>query len=131
MLDKLSLLTLNPSQILSWKKELELTRQKRLLRELNPNCNTDVFGWSYLERVAASTFVPWVAAAKPQGELSHLECWLGKQANLTSKVLAQRLEDDDSIRHTTLQNRAAIDYLLSLHGHGCEQFEGLCCFNIK
>ncbi|KGL83189.1 hypothetical protein N309_13740, partial [Tinamus guttatus] len=26
---------------------------------------------------------------------------------------------------------AAIDFLLLVHGHGCEEFEGLCCFNLS
>ncbi|KFO55435.1 hypothetical protein N302_02992, partial [Corvus brachyrhynchos] len=26
---------------------------------------------------------------------------------------------------------AAIDYLLLIHRHGCEDFEGLCCFNLS
>ncbi|KFO60100.1 hypothetical protein N302_10829, partial [Corvus brachyrhynchos] len=25
---------------------------------------------------------------------------------------------------------AAIDYLLLVHGHGCEEFEGMCCMNL-
>ncbi|KFO62153.1 hypothetical protein N302_14640, partial [Corvus brachyrhynchos] len=25
---------------------------------------------------------------------------------------------------------AAIDFLLLARGHGCEDFEGLCCFNL-
>ncbi|KFO54079.1 hypothetical protein N302_03141, partial [Corvus brachyrhynchos] len=25
---------------------------------------------------------------------------------------------------------AAIDFHLLSHGHGCEEFEGLCCFNL-
>ncbi|TRZ17445.1 hypothetical protein HGM15179_009650 [Zosterops borbonicus] len=29
------------------------------------------------------------------------------------------------------ENRAAIDYLLLLHHHTCEEFEGLCCFNLS
>ncbi|KFO60659.1 hypothetical protein N302_04303, partial [Corvus brachyrhynchos] len=24
-----------------------------------------------------------------------------------------------------------IDYLLLVHGHGCEDFEGLCCMNLS
>ncbi|TRZ10220.1 hypothetical protein HGM15179_016888 [Zosterops borbonicus] len=39
-------------------------------------------------------------------------------------------KDVDSVRHMTLQNRAAIDVLLLAHGHGCEDFEGLCCMNL-
>ncbi|TRZ21701.1 hypothetical protein HGM15179_005370 [Zosterops borbonicus] len=30
-----------------------------------------------------------------------------------------------------VQNRAAIDYLLLLNQHSCEEFEGLCCFNLS
>ncbi|RMB97109.1 hypothetical protein DUI87_26393 [Hirundo rustica rustica] len=64
------------------------------------------------------------------GELAHLECWVAKQANLTSNALANLLSDEEITRQATLQNRAAIDYLLLLHGHRCEEFEGLCCFNL-
>lgn len=77
-----------------------------------------------------SIFLPWVAAAKALGKLSHLECWLGKQANLTSAVLSDLLEDEETIKKATLQNQAAIDFLLLAHGHGCEEFQGLCCFNL-
>ncbi|KFO61495.1 hypothetical protein N302_04355, partial [Corvus brachyrhynchos] len=26
---------------------------------------------------------------------------------------------------------AAIDFLLLAHGHGCDEFEGLCCMNLS
>ncbi|KGL90085.1 hypothetical protein N301_14818, partial [Charadrius vociferus] len=26
---------------------------------------------------------------------------------------------------------AAIDFLLLAHGHGCEDFEGMCCMNLS
>ncbi|KGL89682.1 hypothetical protein N301_15750, partial [Charadrius vociferus] len=26
---------------------------------------------------------------------------------------------------------AAIDYLLLRHNHGCEEFKGMCCFNLS
>ncbi|KFZ68129.1 hypothetical protein N338_08668, partial [Podiceps cristatus] len=26
---------------------------------------------------------------------------------------------------------AAIDFLLLAQGHGCEEFEGMCCFNLS
>ncbi|RMC20508.1 hypothetical protein DUI87_01359 [Hirundo rustica rustica] len=70
-------------------------------------------------------------ATKTLGELAHLECWVAKQANLTSNALANLLSDEEITRQATLQNRAAIDYLLLLHGHRCEEFEGLCCFNLS
>jgi len=37
----------------------------------------------------------------------------------------------DSIRHGTLQKRAAIDFLLLARGHGCQDFEGMCCMNLS
>lgn len=54
-----------------------------------------------------------------------------KQANLTSNALTDLLPDEEITRQATLQNRAAIDYLLLLHHHKCEEFEGLCCFNLS
>lgn len=83
------------------------------------------------KRFAASLFLPWVAAPKALGELNHMRCWLSKQANTTSKVLSDLLRDEETTRHATLQNRAAIDFLLLVHGHGCQEFEGLCCFNLS
>ncbi|RMB98857.1 hypothetical protein DUI87_24401 [Hirundo rustica rustica] len=47
-----------------------------------------------------------------------------------NNALASLLSDKEVTRQATLQNRAAIDYLLLLHGHRCEEFEGLCCFNL-
>lgn len=37
----------------------------------------------------------------------------------------------NSLRHQILQNRAAIDFLLLAHGHACNDFEGMCCFNLS
>ncbi|RMC17298.1 hypothetical protein DUI87_05879 [Hirundo rustica rustica] len=72
-----------------------------------------------------------LALPKALGELAHLECWVVKQANLTSNTLANLLSDEEITRQATLQNHTAIDYLLLLHGHRCEEFEGLCCFNLS
>lgn len=41
------------------------------------------------------------------------------------------MTDVSAVRLGTLQNRAAIDFLLLAHGHGCEEFEGLCCVNLS
>lgn len=65
------------------------------------------------------------------GELGRLECWVAKQANLTSNAFAGLLSDEEITRHATLQNRTATDYLLLLHQHSCEEFEGFCCFNLS
>ncbi|KFO56867.1 hypothetical protein N302_07155, partial [Corvus brachyrhynchos] len=95
------------------------------------NCDSEIFHWSHLKRPAVSLFLPWVAAAKALGELGTLECWVAKQANLTSAAISDLLEDEEITRKATLQNRAAIDYLLLLHNHECTEFEGLCCMNLS
>ena len=46
-------------------------------------------------------------------------------------ALSGLLADVDSIRHATLQNCAAIDFLLLAQGHGCEDFDGMCCMNLS
>lgn len=68
--------------------------------------------------------------ANTVGELAHLDCWVAKQANFTSKSLAD-LSDEEITRQATLQNRAAIDFLLLLHNYRCEEFAGLCCLNLS
>lgn len=35
------------------------------------------------------------------------------------------------LREATLENRAAIDFLLLRHNHGCEEFKGMCLFNLS
>ncbi|RLW05203.1 hypothetical protein DV515_00005304 [Chloebia gouldiae] len=69
--------------------------------------------------------------AKTVRELAHLECWVAKQANFTSKALADLLSDEEITRQATLQNWAAIYFLLLLHSHRCEEFAGLCCLNLS
>ncbi|RMB93652.1 hypothetical protein DUI87_29879 [Hirundo rustica rustica] len=105
--------------------------QKRDLALLNANCDSEIIHWSNVKGVAVTVFLPWVSIAKALGELAHLESWVAKQANLTSNALASFLSDEEVTRQATLQNRAAIDYLLLLHEHRCEEFKGLCCFNLS
>ncbi|RMC19183.1 hypothetical protein DUI87_03788 [Hirundo rustica rustica] len=104
--------------------------QKRDLASLNANCDSEIIHWSKVKGVAVTVFLPWVSTAKALGELAHLERWVAKQANLTSNALAGLLSDEEVTRQAMLQNRAAINDLLLLHGHRCEEFEGLCCFNL-
>ncbi|XP_053851921.1 uncharacterized protein LOC128817462 [Vidua macroura] len=129
-LGKLTTLTPNKTQILDWKKKSQLARKKRSYGEFDPNCDSEIYDWSEGKRVAASIFLPWYAAAKALGEISHLGCWMSKQANATSAALSDLLAEEETTRHATLQNRAAIDFLLLAHGHSCEDFEGMCCFNV-
>jgi len=60
-----------------------------------------------------------------------LGCWLAKQTNATSQALSSLLLDVDLVRHMTLQNCAAIDFLLLAQGHGCEEFDSMCCMNLS
>ncbi|XP_063268743.1 uncharacterized protein LOC134558620 [Prinia subflava] len=137
-LGKVGLFTPNKTQIMGWKEKQQkqsgahgLAVSKRDLKTLDPDCNSEIIHWSKAKGVAITIFAPWVSIAKAMGELGHLECWVAKQANLTSSTLFNLLQDEDITRQATLQNRAAIDYLLLLHGHSCEEFEGLCCFNLS
>ncbi|TRZ26628.1 hypothetical protein HGM15179_000399 [Zosterops borbonicus] len=107
------------------------TVQKRDLASLDPDCDSDIVLWSRAKATAVTVFLPWVSIAKAMGELGRLECWVVKQANLTTNALTDLLSDEQITRQATLQNRAAIDYLLLLHEHSCEEFEGLCCFNLS
>ncbi|KAF4792704.1 hypothetical protein TURU_119048 [Turdus rufiventris] len=72
-----------------------------------------------------------VAAEKALGEIDNSGCWLSKQENVTSAALSDLLKDEETTRHASLQNCAAIDFLLLAHGHGCQDLEGMCCFNLS
>ncbi|TRZ11905.1 hypothetical protein HGM15179_015199 [Zosterops borbonicus] len=132
-LGRLGLFAPNKTQITDWilrNSSLHAPVQKRSLAELDPDCESDVIHWSRAKATAIMVFLPWISVAKAMGELGRLEYWVAKQANLTSAALSNLLADEEVTRQATLQNRAAIDYLLLLHHHTCEEFEGLCCFNL-
>nr|QRI43617.1 envelope protein [Avian leukosis virus] len=106
-------------------------RSRRSASQLSSDCSDEVQLWSATARIFASFFAPGVAAAQALREIERLACWSVKQANLTSLILNAMLEDTNSIRHAVLQNRAAIDFLLLAQGHGCQDVEGMCCFNLS
>ncbi|NXW51423.1 ERB1 protein, partial [Nyctiprogne leucopyga] len=128
-LGKLKLLA--PDQ--NWWRHLTKTniRQKRAVTGLAPDCNDQVTLLSTTERVFLSIFVPGAAAGAALNELGKLACWAEKQANVTTDILGSLLEDQNSLRHTILQNRAALDFLLLAQGHGCEDFDSMCCMNLS
>lgn len=127
----LSLFAPNQTQIINYNKKNHSAIQKPSIKELDEKCNSEIIHWSHLKRSAVLVFLPWVSAAKALDELGHLERWVMKQANLTSPALSTLLEDEEVTRKATLQNQAAIDFLCFTHGHGCEDFEGICCFNLS
>ncbi|NXD73792.1 ENV2 protein, partial [Eolophus roseicapillus] len=107
------------------------TRSKRALDTLPATCNDSVTLIGKAENLLASIFCPGCVAAIANTNLQKLACWAAKQANLTSDVWTDLMKDVDSNRKAILQNRAAIDFLLLAHGHGCEDFDGMCCFNLS
>ena len=125
-------LTVLSPKVSEWLQIMNRTRMrtKRDLRQLSPNCSDEVRLWGMTARVFASLFPP-VGAAQALKEIEQLACWSVKQANATTLVLNEMLEDMNSIRHALLQNRAAIDFLLLAQSHGCEDVEGFCCFNLS
>ncbi|NXC34533.1 ERB1 protein, partial [Campylorhamphus procurvoides] len=96
-----------------------------------PDCDDNVNFGTVPQTVAFSFFAPGAAAARNWNKLKHLACWSIKQFNTTSNILSQLLTNVNDIRHAVLQNRAAIDFLLLAQGHGCQEFEGMCCMNLS
>lgn len=107
------------------------TRGTREIHAFAPNCKDKVEFWDAPQIITASVLTPGVASAAALSQLNKLGCWLAKYSNSTSLALSDLLLDVDSIRHATLQNRAAIDFLLLAYGHGCQDFDGHCCMNLS
>nr|BAM68479.1 envelope protein [Avian leukosis virus] len=132
-LGKLTMLAPNHTDILKVLANSSRTgiRRKRSTSHLDDTCSDEVQLWGPTARIFASILAPGVAAAQALREIERLACWSVKQANLTTSLLGDLLDDVTSIRHAVLQNRAAIDFLLLAHGHGCEDVAGMCCFNLS
>ncbi|NXK15851.1 ERB1 protein, partial [Herpetotheres cachinnans] len=124
-------LTLLASDKRWWETITGISKKKKRAVRLSPNCRDDVSLLSTTERILLSVLVPNVAVANVLNQIGKLACWAEKQVNVTTKILEQLLEDQNSLRHAILQNRAAIDFLLLAQGHGCEGFEGMCCLNLS
>ncbi|XP_053824862.1 uncharacterized protein LOC128802467 [Vidua chalybeata] len=126
-----SLTSPNMTQIAIRQAKSEAKVAKWGASQFDELCDTEIQHWAKSKRVAVSVFLSWVVAAKALSELGSLECWVTKQVNLTSTALSNLLEDEGIARKATLQNRAAIDFLLLAQGHGCQELEGHCCFNLS
>nr|UYV50441.1 envelope protein [Avian leukosis virus] len=132
-LGKLTMLAPNHTDILKVLANSSRTgiRRKRSTSHLDDTCSDEVQLWGPTARIFASILAPGVAAAQALREIERLACWSVKQANLTTSLLGDLLDDVTSIRHAVLQNRAAIDFLLLAHGHGREDVAGMSCFNLS
>lgn len=108
-----------------------LRRGKRSIRHFDKNCKDNVKLMGLEGHISWSLFVPGGMAASNARNLAPLAFWGEKQFKLTSEMISDLVTDADSVRHATLQNRAAIDFLLLAHGRGCEEFEGMCCMNLS
>lgn len=126
---RLTLLTPNTSMILNITKIHG--RPKRSVIHFQEDCRNNLDFWEADKVIAASILAPGVAVSHALTTLNKLGCWFAKQNNATSAALSALLADTDSIMHATLQNRAAIDFLLLAQGHGCEEFEGMCFMNLS
>ncbi|NWH37273.1 SYNA protein, partial [Chloropsis hardwickii] len=126
---KLTLFAPSITQVLSSSHRSK--RRRHSISQMGPDCKDEVELWDRPEVIVASIFSPGVASAQALTQLHRLACWTAKQINITSNILSTLTADLDSVRHAVLQNQAAIDFLLLAQGHGCEEFEGMCCMNLS
>ncbi|XP_049650032.1 uncharacterized protein LOC126035463 [Accipiter gentilis] len=128
-LGRLTLLTPNMLTILNMTRKHR--RVQRSVHQFSSSCQDDIEFWNRGQILTASILAPGVGVANALRTLNKLGCWLSKQSKATSLALSNLLTDVGSVRHAALQNRAAIDFLLLAQGHGCDEFEGMCCMNLS
>lgn len=80
----------------------------------------------YVSLAVSLVGVPGLALHNSRA-LNSLACELVK----TSQALEALKQELKQVREATFENRAAIYYLLLRQNHGCEEFKGLCCFNLR
>lgn len=103
---KLTMCTPRMSRI---KNITHLRRGKRSIRYFDKNCKDNVKLMGLGGRTALSFFVPDGMAASNTRNLAPLAFWGEEQFNLTSEMISDLDTDADSVRHATLQSRAATD----------------------
>lgn len=108
------------------------TPRTRRSVELTNDCDDSVALPSKAEYVSLAVSLVGVPglATRNSRNINGLACSAAKALNSTSQALHLLTKEQSELRHGLLQNRAAIDYLLMLHHYGCEQMEGMCCFNL-
>lgn len=106
--------------------------QRKDLQSLNSECDSKSLLLSkaeYMALVASLAEVPALAVHNSRN-LNSLACALAKSLNSTSQALDALNQELRQVEDATLENRAAIDYLLLRHNHGCKEFHSMCCFNL-
>nr|ATY46613.1 envelope protein Mab3 [Mabuya sp. NRPS-2014] len=110
------------------------TRAHRALRStaLSPDCSSDIHLLSKAEYISLAVSLiglPGLAIGNAK-TISKVACSLAKTINATSTAISALNREQQQLRHTVLDNRAALDYLLLLHNKGCEVVNQVCCFNL-
>ncbi|XP_078506306.1 uncharacterized protein LOC144764037 [Lissotriton helveticus] len=108
-------------------------RSSRAAIQLPEDCNSDIDLLSRTEYTSLALSIVGVPGLSVYNArtIAKLACLIVKNLNHTSAALAELLLDVQGTRKAVLQNRADVDYLLLKHNHGCEDFDGLCCFNLS
>lgn len=108
-------------------------RVRRDSISLSADCDSDIILLSrseYIGLAASLVGIPALAIYNTR-IINKLACLVVKDINNTSVALTELLLDVQGVRKAALQNRAAIDYLLLKHNRGCNDFDGMCCFNLS
>ncbi|KAF6323388.1 hypothetical protein mRhiFer1_008366 [Rhinolophus ferrumequinum] len=98
---------------------------------LDPSCDSNIHLFSPAEYISLSLFVVPAMTIALNVEISHIACSMAKALNATSQAIHAMGQELGQVREAVLENRAAIDYLLLKHNQGCENFNGLYCFNLS
>ncbi|XP_045677565.1 syncytin-B-like [Phyllostomus hastatus] len=97
---------------------------------LTLNCDNYFHLFSLTEHMLLTTFVVPAVATSLNMERSTAACTLAKVLNATIQAIGAISQELGQAGEVALQNRAALDYLLLRHNHGCEGSKELCCFNL-
>ncbi|KAK1330269.1 hypothetical protein QTO34_010457 [Cnephaeus nilssonii] len=98
---------------------------------MTPNSNDNPLLWSPADYTALTIFVMLVMGGFLNVEVTWLACGMVKAQNTTSRATQGTNQELSQAREAVLENRAAIDYLLLWHNHGCEELKGMCYFNLS
>lgn len=127
-LGRLSILIPNITLLHNWKQKSKSTHEKQSYSELKENCDSQVYNWNKAKQFSD---ISWLQLRL---SVSFLTCRVGLVSRQTlpslhsvTSLVTLRLPDMQHCK-TEPPYRA---FLLLGHGHGCQDFEGMCCLNIS